>query len=309
MAPAPATPPGPPPLRAVFKLTYRCNNRCTFCRVDPFRGTVQDVPAAVVGRKMLAARDLGVRMILFSGGEPTLRDDLPSLGRMAVSLGLSFGLITNGRRLAYAPYREALLGLGLAYVHTSLHGATAATHDALVGCASHGQVLDALAGLAGRVELHVNTVVGASNAPELPDISDLLARYVPVTHKVCLMEPRGSVLGNEAGLLLDPIESGRLAVAARERARALYGPAGLSTVLEGYPLCQIGGDASAVGNLRTHNILYMSEAFEDALYPTDHGERVFPADPCDACAARGDCPGVYVGYVERLGNQGLTAIP
>jgi MoaA/NifB/PqqE/SkfB family radical SAM enzyme len=309
MAPAPATPPGPPPLRAVFKLTYRCNNRCTFCRVDPFRGEVGDVPAAVVGRKMLAARDLGVRMVLFSGGEPTLRDDLPALARIATSLGLAFGLITNGRRLAYAPYRDALLGLGLAYVHTSLHGALPATHDALVGCASHGQVLAALAGLAGRVELHVNTVVGASNATELPDVSDLLARFAPATHKVCLMEPRGSVLENEAGLLLDPVASGRLAVAARERAQALYGASGLSTVLEGYPLCQIGGNAAAVGNLRTHNILYMSEAFEDALYPTDHGERAFPAAPCDRCAARADCPGVYVGYVERHGNRGLAALP
>jgi len=298
--------PGSPPLRAVLKLTYQCNSRCRFCRVEDWRDTVADAPRADVARKMAAARVRGVGMVLFSGGEPTLRADLPLLARAATALGLRWGLITNGRRLAHPGYRQALLDLGLAYVHTSLHGAAAATHDDLVQCASHGEVLAALAGLAGHgVELHVNTVITRPNLDELAAIGDLLAPFGPLTHKLCLAEPRGLFDTYADQLLVPPEQAGRAASEAIATARARHGEA-LDTVVEGFPLCQIPSAMDAVANLRTHNIVYMSEGFEDGLFPTDHGDRAFPA-PCDDCAMRDECPGVYPGYVRRFGVIGLRA--
>jgi molybdenum cofactor biosynthesis enzyme MoaA len=299
--------PGSPPLRAVLKLTYQCNSRCRFCRVEAFRDAVADVPRAEVGRKMAAARARGVGMILFSGGEPTLRNDLPLLARAATALGLRWGLITNGRRLAHPAYRQALLDLGLAYVHTSLHGATAARHDDLVQCASFDEVMTALAGLAGTgVELHVNTVVTRPNVAELGAIGDLLAPFAPLTHKLCLAEPRGLFDTYATQLMVPPQQAGRAASEAVARARTRHGAAGLETVVEGFPLCQIPSALDAVANLRTHNIRYMSEGFEDDLFPTDHGDREYPA-PCDDCAMRDACPGVYPGYVRRFGVIGLRA--
>jgi pyruvate-formate lyase-activating enzyme len=292
------------PTRAVLKLTYHCNARCTFCRVEDFRSTVPDVPAEAVLRKAMAARDLGVGMIIFSGGEATLRDDLPTLAKGVRALGLEWGLITNGQRLAYGPYRDRLLGLGLAYVHTSLHGATAATHDGLVQCgASFDRVLEALAGLAGRVELHVNTVIARANRGELQDITRLLARFVPVTHKLCLAEPRGMFLAHEAEVAVPPHQAAAAAVAAVQAARSAAAPFPAVTV-EGFPTCQVRPVADAVSGLRGHDIRYMSEGYEDALFPTDHGTRVFP-DACAGCLDREGCPGVYPGYAERWGSEGL----
>ena len=300
--------PAQAPVRAAIKLTYRCNSRCLFCRVDQYRGRVADVPAPEVVRKVMAARELGVGMVLFSGGEPTMREDLPALARAVAALGMRFGLITNGRRLSYRPYREALLDLGLAYVHTSLHGARAATHDAHVRCCAFGEVLAALEGIAGRgVEVHVNTVITRLDVGELADTSDLLARFAPLTHKLCLMEPRGSFEDHEARLAIPPEEAGSAAVACVERSRGLHREAGLETVVEGFPTCQVEAARDAVASLRTHNILYMSEAFEDRLFPTDDGERTY-LDPCWPCAARPDCPGVYVGYAERYGTTGLRTL-
>lgn len=297
--------PGSPPLRAVLKLTYRCNSRCRFCRVEAWRDSVPDAPRAEIARKMAAARARGVEMVLFSGGEPTLRPDLPLLARASTALGLRWGLITNGRRLAHPAYRQALLGLGLAYVHTSLHGATAATHDDMVQCASFDEVLAALAGLAGLgIELHVNTVVTRPNLRELAGIGTLLAPFAPLTHKLCLAEPRGLFDTYSPQLLVPPEQAGRAVCDAVAAARTRAG--GPETVVEGFPLCQIPSALDAVANLHTHNILYMSEGFEDGLFPTDHGDREYPP-PCDDCAMRADCPGVYPGYVRRFGVVGLRA--
>ncbi len=290
-----------PPVRAVLKLTYACNQRCAFCRVDDCRGSVDDVPAEAVVRKALAARALGVGMILFSGGEPTLRPDLPRLAAAMGAIGMSWGLITNGRRLAHEAFRDRLLGLGLAYVHTSLHGATASTHDALVECAAFDEVLAALRGLHGRgVELHVNTVVTRTNIGELVAIGDLLAGMAPITHKICLAEPLGRFLDQAEALWVPPEEAGR---AAEDAVRSRPG---IAVVLEGFPLCQVPSARHAVSGLRGHNIRYMSEGFEDGLFPTDAGARTYLA-PCDGCAARTECPGVYAGYAGRCGAAGLKA--
>ncbi|MBM4397174.1 MAG: radical SAM protein [Deltaproteobacteria bacterium] len=292
------------PVRAILKLTYRCNSHCLFCRVDPHRaGGIPDVPAPDVVRRMAAARDPGVGMVLFSGGEPTLRDDLPTLARAATSLGLRWGLITNGRRLAYAPYRDAMVALGLAYVHTSLHGSCAATHDALVQCAGFDHVIAALDGLAGRgIELHVNTVLNRTNLHEIADIAGLLAFRAPITHKLCLAEPRG-LFDEHADLLLVPPEEAAIAAVAEVR-RSRDAATGVTTVVLGFPACQVEAASDAVSGLRGHNILWMAEAFEDDLYPTDDGARTFPA-ACEGCTLRQTCPGVWSGYADRYGDVGL----
>ncbi len=303
-----------PPLRAILRLTYRCTNRCRFCRVDDHRGVVGDLPLERAVALMSEARRLGVEMILFSGGEPTLRADLPRLARSAAALGLRWGLITNGRRLADPGYRKALLGLGLAYVHTSLHGARAETHDHLVQCGGYAQVLEALSGLRGSgVEVHVNTVITRTNLAELDAISDLLAGLAPgwegsgfpLTHKVCLMEPRGLFEAHEQELAVRPEVAARAAIGTARRARARHAASGLRTEIEGFPFCQVPPDLAA--GLHTHNIRYLCEAFEDRFYPADHGARTFPA-PCARCASRASCPGVYLGYAERFGAAGLRPI-
>lgn len=294
------------PLRAILKLTYRCTNRCRFCRVDGHRGVVEDMTLERAVRLLRDARNLGVEMILFSGGEPTLRADLPRLVRSATAMGLRWGLITNGRRLAIPDYRNALLALGLAYVHTSLHGARPETHDHIVQCAGHAEVLDALRGLRDSgVEVHVNTVITRTNLAELQAISDLLAGLAPLTHKVCLMEPRGLFEAHEQELIVRPEVAARIAVATARRARERYEGAGLWTEVEGFPHCQVPPDLAA--GLHTHNIHYMCEGFEDQFFPTDHGARTFPP-PCARCAARDSCPGVYLGYAERFGPVGLRPL-
>jgi MoaA/NifB/PqqE/SkfB family radical SAM enzyme len=55
----------------------------------------------------------GIPQIIFTGGEPTLRDDLPDLIRHAEENGQVTGLLTNGRKLSDPEYFDVILQSGL----------------------------------------------------------------------------------------------------------------------------------------------------------------------------------------------------
>lgn len=63
----------------------------------------------------------GIPHVIFTGGEPTLRDDLPELVAHAERLGMVSGLVTNGERFAEASYLKALLDAGLDHVMIIMH--------------------------------------------------------------------------------------------------------------------------------------------------------------------------------------------
>lgn len=55
----------------------------------------------------------GIPHVIFTGGEPTLRDDLPDLILCAENIGLVTGLLTDGIRLSESGYFDSLLNTGL----------------------------------------------------------------------------------------------------------------------------------------------------------------------------------------------------
>ncbi len=59
------------------------------------------------------AWEAGIPHAVFTGGEPTLRADLPELIAYAEKLGMVSGLITDGLRLADADYLKSILQAGL----------------------------------------------------------------------------------------------------------------------------------------------------------------------------------------------------
>ena len=85
------------PYRMDLALTYRCNNDCHHC----YNARARSFPEMGINEwKHVIDRvwDLAIPHIVFTGGEPTLRDDLPQLISYAEKKGLITGLNTNGRR-------------------------------------------------------------------------------------------------------------------------------------------------------------------------------------------------------------------
>jgi MoaA/NifB/PqqE/SkfB family radical SAM enzyme len=60
--------------------------------------------------------DAGIPHIIFTGGEPTMRPDLPDLLALSEELGQVTGLLTNGLRLSESTYLDQLLIAGLDHV-------------------------------------------------------------------------------------------------------------------------------------------------------------------------------------------------
>lgn len=88
------------------------------------------------------AYEVGIPHLLFTGGEPTLRADLPELLQRVEDHGLVSGLITDGRKLADTRYLKTLLDAGLDHVMIVLQPGKAETWDSLASFAYWRKVLD-----------------------------------------------------------------------------------------------------------------------------------------------------------------------
>ncbi|HBD85842.1 MAG TPA: radical SAM protein [Clostridiales bacterium] len=120
----------------LLELTNRCNLRCPVCFASAGEGEARDLPLEEISAQydMLMARG-GPFNIQLSGGEPTMRDDLPEIIDLGLRKGFHFfQLNTNGLRLAEEPgYAEKLKAAGLSCVFLQFDGMDDKVYTALRG--------------------------------------------------------------------------------------------------------------------------------------------------------------------------------
>lgn len=103
------------PYRMDLALTYRCDQSGA---VDPLakRRVDRELNSDEWNTILDTIWKVGVPHVTFTGGEPTLRDDLRELIAHAEELGQVTGLLTDGKRLAQAAYLEELAQAGLDHI-------------------------------------------------------------------------------------------------------------------------------------------------------------------------------------------------
>jgi len=167
------------PLMVKLKLTWRCNLACPMC--DYWR---QDLPTLLTADLAMRTLDdlaaLGCRKAHFSGGEPTLRLDLPDLVAYARRLKLRVTLTTNGT-LITRPLAKRLVSAGLNSVCVSIDSPVRSVHDQMRG--APGAFKQAVAGVrelrraAERrdvpLPIRINTVVTRENYDTLDKLPAL----------------------------------------------------------------------------------------------------------------------------------------
>jgi len=158
------------PYRMDLALTYRCNNNCAHC----YNARPRNFPEISTGQwKKVIDRcwQIGIPHIIFTGGEPTLRDDLAELISYAQSLGQITGINTNGRRLSDVNYLESLIAAGLDHVQITLESSDRDIHDKLV-CHS-GAWDETIAGIknavASKLYMMTNTTLLQENSDHLEE--------------------------------------------------------------------------------------------------------------------------------------------
>ena len=106
----------------VWNVTRACNLKCLHCyahAVEKSRG--QELSGEQARAMIDDLAEVGVPVILFSGGEPLMRDDLLDLASYAVDKGIRAVISTNGTMITKKK-ANALKNIGLSYVGVSLDG-------------------------------------------------------------------------------------------------------------------------------------------------------------------------------------------
>lgn len=151
---------------------YRCNQRCSYCTARRAEDDLGWIQAAAVRRRVDEALGAGAEELVFTGGEPTQRGDLPSLVAYARDRGArAVALETNGTLLD-VDRAAALRDAGLARAVVNLAGwgdsLDAVTSDP-GGFARTLAGIDALLAVGLRVELRAAVVRStAGGLAELP---------------------------------------------------------------------------------------------------------------------------------------------
>jgi len=169
---------------AVMEVTWRCNLGCPVCFASSGKEVQPDPTQDEIGRLFDRVQDVsGFCNVQLSGGEPTVRDDLPDLIRLGKAKGFPFiQLNTNGLRIAREPgYAEVLAEAGLDSVFLQFDGAEDFIHTTLRGRPLLDRKLAAIDALAaaGIGVVLVPTVVPGVNDHGLGDIIRLAAGRSP----------------------------------------------------------------------------------------------------------------------------------
>jgi cyclic pyranopterin phosphate synthase len=157
-------------------VTDRCNYRCAYCMPD--EGVEHGVREQLLSFEEIATlvrlfTRMGLRRVRLTGGEPTVRRDLPELVRLLRAIdGLQeIALSTNGHllRTLAAPLRDA----GVDRLNVSVDSLDAEKFRRITGGGELGRVLEGLdaAAAAGFATIKINTVaIDGFNDDEIGDL-------------------------------------------------------------------------------------------------------------------------------------------
>jgi 12,18-didecarboxysiroheme deacetylase len=159
----------------VWNITRACNLKCVHCYAHATDGSTSDELSTEEGRRLiddLAA--FGAPVLLFSGGEPLVRKDMPQLAAYAVEKGMRAVISTNGTLIDRST-AQTLKKIGLSYVGISLDGLEP-VNDHFRGVS--GAFKKALRGIENCQEAGIKVglrfTINRRNVKEIPGIFDLL---------------------------------------------------------------------------------------------------------------------------------------
>jgi len=297
-----------------IKLHYACNNNCIHCVIADQRKTVLERgdrdfrTTAEVVAELADARARGFDVVTLTGGEPTIRKDLPALVKAATSLGLAVGLQTNGRMLAYPEVREGLQGLSIRFV-IALHGPDAFVHDAVTRApGSFEQTLEGIRALAAAGEkITLKILMSRINADRLEDLARI--GFAAGAREFNFTFPHG--LGNAATEHAVAIPSFMEILPSLTAAMDFLDANGCIYVTESVPLCHLGSRMNHASEL------IFAAQFKSEVRQLDQAARDWSRDrvqgkthppECAGCRMLSRCEGIWTEYFDFNRDAGVTPI-
>jgi MoaA/NifB/PqqE/SkfB family radical SAM enzyme len=236
--------------RGDIRLGYRCNARCGFCYYQDKLDTPVELEPTTeqLANRLRTLRGHGATEVEFTGGEPTIRADLPHLVRLARTLGfVNVSIITNGLRLAKPAYAEQVVDAGANDFLFSIHGHDAHLHD------SHTKLPGSFVRILRAVEnvgalgarVRATTTVTGNNHARLGDIVELLLRLKVACIHLAVFSPVAQAMGTDESLFVRYSDASESIKRAIDRHRDRLPPLSVKYL----PFCFMRGYESYVMNL------------------------------------------------------------
>jgi MoaA/NifB/PqqE/SkfB family radical SAM enzyme len=154
------------PILCNYYLTYRCNAKCSFCDIwqqPTGLAKLQDIES-----NLKALKQLNVKVVDFTGGEPLLHPNLPEILQLAKSMGFFTSVTTN--TLLY-PKRAEELAKKIDLLHFSLDSIHPEKHDEIRGVPCYHKLEESIQ-IANSLKEHPDILftVQTSNYREIPEV-------------------------------------------------------------------------------------------------------------------------------------------
>lgn len=159
----------------VWNMGRRCNLKCVHCYAQSKDIEYEDELTTEQGKALIDdLAEFGSPVILFSGGEPTMRKDLPELAEYAKSKGMRAVISTNGT-LIDEEMAKVLKNIGLSYVGISLDGIRE-TNDRFRGMpGAFDAAMDGLRNcMKEDIKVGLRFTINKKNVKDIPAIFDLI---------------------------------------------------------------------------------------------------------------------------------------
>lgn len=192
-----------------WECTLRCNLNCLHCGSDCQKSsTVHDMPVSDFLRAIDELKphiNSRKTLIIFTGGEPLMRNDIEKCGTELYLREFPWGMVTNGL-LLNAQRLEELLDAGLCSLTISLDGLTE-SHDWFRNRpGTFDKALNAieLAAKTPNLIFDVVTCAHPRNVDELPQLKNLLLKSGVRRWRIFSIAPIGRAKNNPQLSLTDP---------------------------------------------------------------------------------------------------------
>jgi PqqA peptide cyclase len=211
----------PPPMAVLLELTHRCPLQCPYCsnptQLEQAKG---ELTTAEWKSVLDQSAKLGVLQVHFSGGEPTVRQDLAELIRHARDVGLYTNLITSGVAASKARLDE-MAAAGLDHVQLSIQDSEAETAEKIGNYAgAQAKKLEFARWVrAAGLPLTINAVINRHNIDRVGDMIDLAVSLDAARVEIANVQYYGWALRN-LGALMPRFDQFEAATATVEAARA-----------------------------------------------------------------------------------------
>ena len=289
--------------RLDLKVGYSCNMMCRHCAQGGKRFRFKDKTAAEIKSELVSAFNEGIRSVVFTGGEPTIRKDIVELVAFAKEQGYELIQVqTNGRRFASRKFTDAMIEAGMNEFSPALNGHIPALHDFLSQVP--GAWKQTVAGIKNVREYEIpiisNTVISRPNYRFARNISQLLVSLGVDQYQLAFVHPVGSAWTNFWGVVP------RMSLAAPYVHRGLQVglDAGLKVMAEAMPFCMMKGYELQVSELYIPSTtVYEKRGNVESFEEWRVHEGKWKGEQCRDCVFKDICEGPWREYVWKYGGD------